>query len=296
MNSYDVYKKYYSLDEDEIELTLKLSDIVEENLELFISSLLAFYSTEEDLKPFFAKEENEKQFRKNVTNWLTRLFKPPFDKDYANFIKKIGIVHANNNVNPHYINVGIGLIRHTLTDIIRNYFKDVDSRVKMINLANRLLDFNLDIINSNTRKRELENQFLKVKIENRLLSFAEHFSRFLNIIIIIMLVLLSGAILIFFVKDFMLIFHGKIEEGIITTLGTMLILWMMVELMEVEIRNIKNKSINIVVFISVVLVAFVRKILIATFENPKLEKQIFLVGTVLVLAIVHYLIQKSRDD
>ena len=93
-----------------------------------------------------------------------------------------------------------------------------------------------------------------------------------------------------------MIFHGKIEEGIITTLGTMLILWMMVELIEVEIRNLKTKTINIVVFISVVLVAFVRKILIATFENPKLEKQIFLVGTVLVLAIVHYLIYKSRNE
>jgi uncharacterized membrane protein (DUF373 family) len=295
MNAYDIYKKYYSLEEEEIELIKDLYKVIEDNIELFVSSLTAFYSTEGELKNFFSKEDNVDKFRTNVTNWLKRLFTPPFDNEYASFIKKIGIVHANNNVNPHYINIGIGLIRHTLTGILRNYYSDVDERVKIINIANKILDFNLDVINTNTRTQDLENRFLKVKIENKLLSFAEGFSHFLNIIIVIMLVLMSGAVLVFFVKDFTMIIKGEIEKGIITTLGTMLILWMMIELIEVEIKNLKTKTINIVIFISVVLVAFVRKILIATFEEPKLEKQIFLVGTVLILAIVHYLIYKSRD-
>jgi uncharacterized membrane protein (DUF373 family) len=295
MNAYDIYKKYYSLEDEEIQLIKDLNKVIEDNVELFVSSLTAFYSTEDDLKDFFSKDENVDKFRVNVANWLKRLFTPPFDSEYASFIKKIGIVHANNNVNPHYINIGIGLIRHTLTGILRNYYSDVDERVKIINIANKILDYNLDIINTNTRTRDLENRFLKVKIENKLLSFAEGFSHFLNIIIVIMLVLMSGAVLVFFVKDFTMIIKGEIEKGIITTLGTMLILWMMIELIEVEIKNLKTKTINIVIFISVVLVAFVRKILIATFEEPKLEKQIFLVGTVLILAIVHYLIYKSRD-
>ncbi len=295
MRASEIYEKYYSLDEEEISLIKDLPKIIEENLDLFISPLLAFYSSEESLKAFFSKIENEEKFQNNVKNWLLRVFKPPFDNDYAKYISNIGIVHANHNVNPHYINVGIGLIRHTLTDIIRNYYDNVDERVKIINTANKILDFNLDIINSNTRQRDLENRFLRVKVESRLLSFSENFAHFLNIIIVIMLVFLSGAILAFFVKDFSMIIHGKIEEGIITTLGTMLILWMMLELIEVEIKNLKTKTINIVVFINVVLVAFVRKILIATFEHPKVEKQIFLVTTVLVLAIVNYLISKSGN-
>ncbi len=295
MRAFEIYKKYYSLDEEEIELIKELPKIVEDNFELFLSPVLLFYSSEESLKTYFNNKENEEKFIKNFKKWIFRLFTPPFDKEYATFIRNIGITHANHNVNPHYINAGIGLIRHTLTDIIRNYYENVEDRVKIINIANKLLDFNLDIINSNTRERDLENRFLKIRIENKLLLFAENFAHFLNVVIVVMLVLMSGAILVFFVKDFALILDGKIEEGIITTLGTMLILWMMLELIEVEIKNLKTKKINISVFISVVLVAFVRKILIATFEHPKVEKQIFLVGTVLVLAIVNYLIYKSEN-
>ncbi len=295
MNAYEVYKKYYSLDSEEISLIEKLSEIMEENIELFLEPVFLFYSSEESLKEFFNNDENIEKFRSNFRKWILKVFTPPFDKEYAKFVKNIGIIHANNKVNPHYINAGIGLIRHTLTDIIRNYYEDVDTRVKIITIANKILDFNLDIINTNTRERDLENKFLKIKLENKLLLFAEHFAHFLNIVIVIMLVLMSGAILAFFIKDFALILEGKIEQGIITTLGTMLILWMMLELIEVEIKNLKTKSINIVIFINVVLVAFVRKILIATFESPKVEKQIFLVGTVLILAIVNYLISKSNN-
>jgi uncharacterized membrane protein (DUF373 family) len=296
MKAFDIYKKYYSLDNEELSLIKDLPQIIEENFDLFIRSLLAFYTSENSLKSFFNDKENKERFEKNARNWLKRLFKPPFDKDYAKFIKKIGIVHANNNVNPHYINVGIGLIRHTLTSIIRNYYESVDERVKIINIVNKILDYNLDIINSNARERDLENKFLKVKLENTLLKFSENFAHFLNIIIVIMLVILSVAILAFFVKDFSMILHGEIEKGIITTLGTMLILWMMLELIEVEIKNLKTKKINIVVFINVVLVAFVRKILIATFEQPEIEKQIFLVGTVLILALVNFLISRTDNE
>ncbi len=296
MNTFDIYKKYYSLDEEEFGIIKKVPKIIDENIELFLYPVLSFYESEKDLKYFFKDEKNVAQFKENFTKWIKRLFSPPFDKSYAEFIKKIGIAHANNNVNPHYINVGIGLVRHTLTGLIKDYFDEVEERIKIINVLNKILDFNLDIINTNTREKDLENRFLKVKIENKLITFAEHFAHFLNIIIVIMLVLLSVAILSFFVKDFIMIFHGEIEHGIIATLGSMLILWMMLELMEAEIKNLKTKKINIVVFISVVLVAFVRKILIATFEEPKIEKQIFLVGTIFVLAIVHYLMYKSRDE
>jgi hypothetical protein len=148
MKAYDIYNKYYSLDEEEIALIKDLPKIVEENFELFFEPVILFFKSEESLKTFFNDEENKKRFETNFKKWIFRLFTPPFDKDYAKFIKNIGIVHANNNVNPHYINIGIGLIRHTLTDIIRNYYENVDDRVKVINIANKLLDFHLDIINS----------------------------------------------------------------------------------------------------------------------------------------------------
>ena len=56
MNAYDIYKKYYSLEEEEIELIKDLYKVIEDNIELFVSSLTAFYSTDDDLKNFFLKK------------------------------------------------------------------------------------------------------------------------------------------------------------------------------------------------------------------------------------------------
>ncbi len=99
----------------------------------------------------------------------------------------------------------------------------------------------------------------------------------------------------FFIHDFSKIFYtGHVEKGLISALGTMLVLWMMIELIEVEVRNLKEHKIDTKIFISVVIIAFIRKILIITFEKYDLHKEIFLVGTVLILAIVYFLISKSE--
>jgi len=102
MNAFDIYKKYYSLNGEEFKLIEKIPQIIEENLEVFITPVLSFYESEKDLKYFFKNETNVLQFKDNFKKWITRLFTPPFDKSYAEFIKRIGIAHANNNVNKTY--------------------------------------------------------------------------------------------------------------------------------------------------------------------------------------------------
>jgi uncharacterized membrane protein (DUF373 family) len=74
----------------------------------------------------------------------------------------------------------------------------------------------------------------------------------------------------------------------------MLILWMMIELLENEIKNLKGGSFNILVFVGVVVVAMVREILISTLRHDNLETQAFLTVTLLILGIVYFLISRSQ--
>ena len=90
------------------------------------------------------------------------------------------------------------------------------------------------------------------------------------------------------------VFSGDVEKGILSALGTLLILWMMIELMDNEIKTLKGGRFNILVFIGVVIVAIIREVLISTMRRDLLTTQAFLAGTLLILGIVYYLVAKSQ--
>jgi uncharacterized membrane protein (DUF373 family) len=86
------------------------------------------------------------------------------------------------------------------------------------------------------------------------------------------------------------------EKGILGALGSLLIIWMMIELMDSEIKTLKGGKFNILVFIGVIIVALIREILISTLRHDSLETQVFLSGTLLILGVVYFLVAKSQND
>ncbi len=287
-------KKYYSISEREEKLLKKAHEIIIENLDLIYSEYERFFK--EDKEIFKFKDFFENKFKTNFRKWIDETFAGEYGPKYIKFLKKIGRVHAKHGLRPHIFTVSLGILRRILTDLVRNYYENVDDRVELINAINKMIDFNIDVVNASLRQTELEDKFFTYKLESKLIKFTENFSHFINLFLISCLVVISISIILFFIHDFSKIFTGNIEKGLLSALGTMLILWMMVELLEVEIRNLKEHKIDTKVFISVVIIAFIRKILIATFEHLEIQKEIFLVGTVLILSIVYFLISKSEKE
>ncbi len=291
MKEIESFKKYYNITEEEEQLLKEVHSIIIDNINLFYSEFERFFKEDEEISRF--RKHFDKNFKKNFRRWIDETFDGKYGPHYITFLKRIGYLHAKNGLRPHIFTVSLGIIRRILTEIIRNYYEDVEMRVKVINAVNKILDFNIDVVNAQLRTTELEDKFFTYKLESRLIKFTENFSHFINLFLVICLVVLSLSIIYFFIHDFSKIFHGEIEKGLLSALGTMLILWMMIELIEVEVKNLKEHKIDTKIFISVVIIAFIRKILIMTFEKPDLMKELFLVGTVLILAVVYFLISKS---
>ncbi len=293
MNELQDFKRFYDISEEEKQLLKIVHKIIYENIDLFYKEFKKFFEEDDETKKFLKNFETN--FKKNFLKWVDKTFAGDYDSQYINFLKKIGHTHAKEGLRPRIFTVSLGIVRRILTEIIRNYFENVDDRVKVINAVNKILDFNLEVVNAETRETELEEKFFTYKVESKLIKFTENFSHIINLFLVICLVLLSLSLMYFFIHDFSKIFYtGHVEKGLISALGTMLVLWMMIELIEVEVRNLKEHKIDTKIFISVVIIAFIRKILIMTFEKYDLHKEIFLVGTVLILAIVYFLISKSE--
>ncbi|MRR37925.1 heme-binding sensor globin domain-containing protein, partial [bacterium] len=144
-------------------------------------------------------------------------------------------------------------------------------------------------------EEELKKVFISKRFESLLVRATERFTYGLNLILVLALVGVSLSVVGLFFWEILHVFDGRVEKGIMSALGTLLILWMMIELMDNEIKSLKGGRFNIQVFIGVVIIAIIREILISTLRHDPLETQVFLAGTLLVLGVVYYLVARSQQ-
>ena len=194
------------------------------------------------------------------------------------------------------MNASMNLIRQFTIHLIRENFPDTEQRRKTIDAAQKMLDINLDIMSSSYREEELKKFFVSHRLESRLILATERLTYGLNLVLVLALAGVSISVVLLFGWDITHIFRGNMEQGIFSALGTLLILWMMIELLANEIRNLKGGKFNILVFIGLIMVALIREILISTLRHDVLETQVFLAGTLLILGIVYYLVAKSQQE
>ena len=104
------------------------------------------------------------------------------------------------------------------------------------------------------------------------------------VIVAIGIVLLFSIGLLFF--DIYCMIKDRYVMGIGTVLGSLLILWVLMELFENQVGHLKGERIDVSVFIVVALVAFIRKLMVASLDADKIEVAYFPLATIFVLSIV----------
>lgn len=160
----------------------------------------------------------------------------------------------------------------------------------------KVLDINLDILTSSCIEEKKNIFFISKKAENKLIGFARRFSYGLNLVLVLGLVILGLTVLGLFAYDLTHIFAGNIEKGLLATLGSLLMLWVVIELVDTEIDHLKGAKFSVKVFISVAMVAVIRKILVASLktESAAIEAQYPLIAALAVLGFVYWIVTKTE--
>ena len=116
------------------------------------------------------------------------------------------------------------------------------------------------------------------------------------VIVAIGIVLIFSIGLLFYDIYFMI--KNQYSQGIGTVLGSLLILWVLMELFENQVAHLKGEAADVSVFIVVALVAFIRKLMVASLDPAKLEVAYFPLAAILLLSIVYTVLKiidiKSR--
>jgi uncharacterized membrane protein (DUF373 family) len=288
-------KNHYFFTEENAETLKSLFPLAEANGDLFMDEFYDYLLGMPETAGFLKGDVLEKLKIKHA-NWFINLFCGVYDNQYYHNLQRVGHVHVEIGLNAHYVNAAMHLVRRFAVNMIRENFADREERRKKTEAVEKIIDINLDIMSASYMEEELKKVFISHRLESKLIQAAERFTYGLNLILVVALVGASLCVVGLFLSDIVHVFTGNLERGILTALGTLLILWMMVELMENEIKTLKGGRFNILVFIGVVIVAIIREILISTLRHDPLTTQAFLAGTLLILGVVYFLVAKSQPQ
>jgi uncharacterized membrane protein (DUF373 family) len=295
VNMQDIKKHYFFSDED-AELLKALRPLAEANKERMAAEFYDYLLGIPETAAFLKEDLLRKRLRKTHEEWFTELFSGTYDNAYYHNLQRVGQIHVRIGLNAHFVNASMNIVRHFIIELLQESFPVIEERRKFRNAAEKIVDINLDILSASYQEESLRKVFISHNLESKLIQAAERFTYGLNLILVVALAGVSLAVVGLFAWDILRIFSGDMEKGILGALGSLLIIWMMIELMDSEIKTLKGGKFNILVFIGVIIVALIREILISTLSHDSLETQVFLSGTLFILGLVYFLVAKSQND
>ncbi|HJP19303.1 MAG TPA: protoglobin domain-containing protein [Nitrospinota bacterium] len=290
----DRVKENYSFTEWDVKVLLRLASVMEKHTDDFADEFYSKIKMFKNASKYLNSEKIIENHRDAIKGWFLKLFQGPFDDDYLYFLERIGYTHVKIDLPSHYVNVSINFIRNYCLEIIIKEVPQTQERADMVVSLGKILDINLDILTSSYIQEEKNIFFISKKAEGKLINFAKRFSYGLNLVLLFGLVILGITVLGLFAFDLTHLFSGNIEKGLLASLGSLLMLWVVIELVDTEVDHLKGSKFSIKIFVSVAMVAIIRKILISSLKSDEVNAQMFLLVALAVLGAIFWIISKTE--
>jgi uncharacterized membrane protein (DUF373 family) len=285
-------KADYRFTKDDEALLLKmkpeLESVADEFLEGFYEFIWSFGKTAEFLKD----EAILTRHRGKIREWYLDLFSGAYDISYFMKLYKIGEIHVQLGLPTHYVNAAFNYVRVFTLGRVNQLFNKEKNLTDRFKAIERILDINLDVLTSSYREEEMSRYLSLSGIEKTLLGFLKKTSSYFNYLLAIALVMVAFFAIGLFGYDVYLLFSGQeaIEKGILTILGSLLILWAAIELIHEEMNHLRGGKFALEAFITLAIAALIRKILIFSLSPSKTTDVLLYGALVLCLALAYWLI------
>jgi uncharacterized membrane protein (DUF373 family) len=290
----DIKQHYFFTKADESNLE-QAGKIISPYADQFASDFYDYLLNFPEAIKFFRTQEAIEKRKETIKRWMLMLFEGKYDNRYLSELERIGVIHVKREIPIHWVAASMNFKRDYLINVLNREVQNKEEFQKFVRSLEKLLDINLDIMTSSYHEQEIKKIFLTKQMDSVLIKFAERFTYGLNLVLILALIGLSlGVIALFFVDVYAVLLSGGVEKGILSLLGTLLIIWVMIELMGTEIKYLKGDRFHIEIFVSVALVAVIRELLIATLSHESVPTLAVLLAAILVLGIVYYLISHTE--
>ncbi len=295
MRSFKEIKNNYNLTADEIHRLNRLRPLMEEHADEVAGALSAYIMSTKAGAQLLTDEARRVHLFDMQQSWFLEMFSGQYDTRYYERLIRIGIVHVKNGIDAHYLNRAVNVVRSVCIAILQRACDNLAETIADIQAFEKILDINLDVMTSSYIEEEIRNYSPVYRVKNMLVDYSEKFLSITNLVLIFALIGLTVGAIGLFARDALKLFAGDLEGAIISSLGSLLILWVMVELMNTEISHLKGGRFRISVFVSVALVAVIREAMIATLKHEQSTSMLYLIAAILVIGVVYWLVMRGEE-
>ncbi len=295
MRSFKEIKHNYRFTEDDEKRLVALRPLMEAHADEVMATLSLWIMGTRGAAKYFTEESRQKHVFGAQREWFLDLFSGQYDNRYYEKLIRIGATHVRQNVDAHYMNRSINLVKNACIGIIQKMEEEKEALTDKIISLGKILDIGLDVITTSYIEEEIRTYSPVYKVKSMLINFSERFSQTTNLLLVLALIGLTLGVVWLFVRDVMYLLSGDVERGIISALGSMLLLWLMIELMNTEISHLKGGKFHISVFVGVALVTMIRETMIATLKHENPESIYYLIAAILVIGFVYWIVTRAEE-
>lgn len=295
--SYFALKTHYRFTEEDENRLFQLKPTMESHVDEFIEGFYEFIWGFGKTSEFLKNKEVIKRHRGKISEWYLDLFFGEYDIRYFSKLYKIGEIHVKLGLPTHYVNAAFNFVRVFTLEKIQKTYGNEPGLIDNQKAVEKILDINLDVLTSSYREEEIGRFLSLSNIEKTLLRSLKKISEYFNFILAGALVLVALFSIGLFVYDVYLLFTTKIpiEQGILTVLGSLLILWAAIELIQEEMKHLRGGNFALEAFIALAIAALIRKVLIFSLSPEKTFDVLMYGALVLCLGVSYRLIIQKQD-
>jgi uncharacterized membrane protein (DUF373 family) len=292
MRTFDEIRKNFRLGEEEEDMLHRLAPLMEPQADQVVDDFYHFLLDIPYTAKFLEDPERLARLKGFHRSWLMALFTGPFNESYFQRLERVGLAHVRIGLSAHFVYVAMNFLRDRLKGILTEM--EPGERGTAAVALDRILDLNLDIIARAYHQAEMRRFFLSYRLDDALIRFARRFTFGLNLLLLAGLIGLAGGMVMVLLNDVGLIFRGQLDKGLVSALGSLLVLWLAIELLEAEIDRLRGGELQLSLFVGVGLVAFIRKVLIATLSHEEVKTElVYLVG-IFIFGIIYWLVARTE--
>lgn len=288
-------QKSYEVTEDDLRNIASMKDIMENHKEDFIRDVFENFSKKfrmpDNIYPVVLAKHRE-----FLATWYDRFFEAKINNAYLAYLEKFGNLQIKYEIDYEWINSMMSFIRLWMHEKIFQSLDDDVHRKNILLSVHKLMDINFDAINYAFCENKIKEYTSIFSVRNFIVSVSEKFSFLMHTFMVGMLILMTVAAAVLFGIEIMHLLEENADKIIITALGSLLIIWVLVELLHTEVQMLKGGKFKISIFIGVALIAFIRDLLIITLKHETSNPMIygFVLLSIAVLGVIYWLIVKTE--
>ncbi len=230
-----------------------------------------------------------------LVSWYKDLFSGKYDQKYLQKTQRIAASHVKTGIDSNLVNACMHNVCIFSLDLVEKHYGESLEKKDITSSLLKILDINLAIMSKARQEAELKKAFLSHRLESLLVCVAERFTYGLNLVLVAALIGISVGTVWVFLKDVIhIVKGGDMGHGLVSAMGSLIIIWVMIELMETEIEHLKGKAFPVLIFIHVALVSFIREVLVVSLQH-NIKTQMLMAGTSFVLGLIYWMVAKAEQ-